>query len=61
MIARSYVKRSSARPELIFDVGKLVEVEAYWVRGLGDLMKEVPVFDVVVSELRDMLGSLIKE
>jgi predicted nucleotidyltransferase component of viral defense system len=49
------------RPELIFVVGKLEEVEAYWVRGLGDLMKEVPVFDVVVSELREWLGFLIKE
>jgi predicted nucleotidyltransferase component of viral defense system len=46
------------KPELFFDVGKLEEVKAYWDRGLGDLMKEVPDFDVVISELRDKLGSL---
>jgi predicted nucleotidyltransferase component of viral defense system len=48
-------------PELIFDVGRLGEVRAYWLRGLGDLMKDPPDFDAVITELRDKLRSLMKE
>lgn len=46
------------RPEIIFDVGKLEEVRAYWVRGLGELMKDLPEFDSVMKELRVKLSPL---
>ena len=49
------------RPQLIFDAEKLREVSAYWERGLGDLMEELPKFDVVIAELRGKLRTLTKE
>jgi hypothetical protein len=49
------------RPELIFDAGRLEEVMAYWARGLGELMKDLPEFDSVITELREKLSPIIKE
>jgi len=47
------------RPELIFDAERLEEVRTYWVRGLGELMKELPDFDSVITELHEKLSPII--
>jgi len=46
------------RPELIFDHKRLEEAEAYWKPALGYLVKGLPEFKEVVSELRGALGFL---
>ena len=46
------------RPDLIFDKNRLMEADAYWVKGLGYLTKDLPSFDAVVSDLRGMLDPL---
>ncbi len=46
------------RPELIFDRDRLNEVRAFWSRGLGHLLRELPDFDTVISDLRESLGLL---
>lgn len=61
LVEKCRIRGVEYRPELIFEVGRLEEIRAYWERGLGDLMKDLPDFDAVIRELRDMLGSLMKE
>jgi len=48
----------SYRPELLFAPDRLNEAGSFWVTGLGHLAKELPNFDVVVSELRAQLSFL---
>lgn len=47
------------RPELLFDVIRLEEAKAHWVVGLGHLVKELPDFNAVISELRLLLAFLL--
>ena len=46
------------RPELIFDRDRLNEARAFWSRGLGHLLRELPNFDTVMSDLRESLRFL---
>lgn len=41
--------------KLIFDAERLREAEGYWKRALGELIKELPEFKEVVSELKEKL------
>ena len=44
--------------ELIFDKKKPEEAKRYWKTGLKDLVKNLPDFNLVIKELREMLKSL---
>lgn len=46
------------RPELVFDRDRLNEARAFWSRGLGHLLRELPNFDTVMSDLRESLRFL---
>jgi len=46
------------QPNLLFDKTRLSEADSFWVKGLGYLTKELPKFNTVISELRDMLSFL---
>ena len=43
------------KPELVFDGERLREAERYWQKALGELTKELPKFDAVISELKAKL------
>jgi predicted nucleotidyltransferase component of viral defense system len=45
-------------PEVIFDQGRLEEAGRYWKSALGYLVKDLPEFGEVVSELRSTLDFL---
>jgi len=45
-------------PSLIFDEKRLAEARSYWIKGLGHLTKDLPRFDLVISELQGKLGFL---
>ncbi|MCE8426626.1 MAG: nucleotidyl transferase AbiEii/AbiGii toxin family protein [Candidatus Methanoperedens sp.] len=44
--------------ELFFKDTKLNEARDFWEKGLARLMKEVPVFDTIIADLRKELESL---
>ncbi len=46
------------QPELVFDKTRLSEAKKFWVIALVRLTKDLPDFDKVVSELKDMLSFL---
>ncbi len=45
-------------PELIFEKKRLSEARSYWVPALGYQTKNLPAFDMVIKDLREMLGFL---
>lgn len=46
------------QPKLLFNKRRLDEAHRFWVQGLGYLTKELPEFEDVISESREMLGFL---
>ena len=44
--------------EMFFDETKLNEARDFWGKGLGRLMKEIPVFDTIIADLRKELEFL---
>lgn len=46
------------KPDLIFDETRLSEAKKFWIIGLARLTKNLPDFDIVISELRDRLSFL---
>jgi hypothetical protein len=53
-------KIKNIRPdyELFFEDTKLNEARDFWEKGLARLMKEVPVFDTIIADLRKELEFL---
>ena len=43
---------------VFFEDTKLNEARDFWEKGLGRLMKEVPVFDTIIADLRKELEFL---
>jgi len=52
------VNAVSYQPELLFASDRLSEASSFWMTGLSHLTKELPNFDVVISELRAQLRFL---
>ena len=59
-IASFHCKFKKIKPdyEMFFDETKLNEARDFWGKGLGRLMKEVPVFDTIIADLRKELEFL---
>ena len=47
------------QPELLFDVTRLSETRSFWSKGLGHLIKELPEFELVISDLKESLRFLV--
>ena len=45
-------------PRLIFDEERLAEAKTFWERGLAHLTRDLPEFEVVISQLRNSLDFL---
>lgn len=60
LIEKCRTRSVEFKPELVFDARRLEEARAYWVRGLGELMKELPDFDDVIQELRTKLFPILE-
>lgn len=56
LVRKCELKGIEYQPELFFDNERLDDASDHWIAGLGHLMKEVPDFDKVVSELEEMLA-----
>jgi uncharacterized protein len=56
LIRKCELKGIEYQPELFFDKDRLGDAKDHWIAGLGHLVKEVPDFDKVVSELKEMLA-----
>jgi len=61
LVEKCLTKDIEYDPSLIFDDERLGETGRYWQSALGELVRELPEFEKVVSELREKLGSLNKE
>lgn len=58
LLHKCELKGIEYQPELFFDRVRLNDAKAHWTIGLGRLVKEMPDFDLVVSELKDSLDFL---
>ena len=58
LIEKCELKRIEFKSELIFDEDKLRDARRFWEVGLKDLVKELPDFGLVTSELRNKLEKL---
>lgn len=59
VVQKCEMKGIEYQPELLFNVVRLDEARAHWVVGLGHLVKELPDFNAVISELRLLLAFLL--
>jgi predicted nucleotidyltransferase component of viral defense system len=59
LVEKCLAKGVEYDPGIIFDDERLREAGRYWQSALGELVRELPKFETVVSELRKRLGSLI--
>ena len=55
LIKKCQINEIDYKPELIFDEDRLKEAEGYWQKALGELTKELPDFNIVISELKTKL------
>lgn len=52
LVKKCKLKGIPYEPGLLFDKTRLEEARAHWSRGLSHLVKELPDFDEVISELK---------
>jgi predicted nucleotidyltransferase component of viral defense system len=45
-------------PSLLFDEKRLSEAQSFWEKGLLHLTKELPKFEVIISETKERLSFL---
>lgn len=45
---------------MLFDEKRLSEVHSFWLRGLLHLTRELPKFEIIVSDLKERLSFLRK-
>jgi predicted nucleotidyltransferase component of viral defense system len=55
LVEKCDINKIDYEPELIFDAGRLEEAEKHWKESLDRLVKDLPEFDTILSELRDIL------
>jgi uncharacterized protein len=58
LLRKCELKGIEYQPELFFDKDRVNDAKGHWTIGLGRLVKEMPDFDKVVSELGEMLAFL---
>jgi hypothetical protein len=47
-------------PSLLFDKNRLNEAHSFWEKGLQYLTKELPKFEIIISEMKERLSFLQK-
>lgn len=60
IIRKCELKGIEYQPELFFDKDRINDTKAHWIVGLGRLVKDMPDFNAVISELRQSLAFLEK-
>lgn len=58
LIRKCELRGIKYEPRLLFDEERLGEARSFWVKGLAYLTRELPEFEIVISELKDRLSFL---
>lgn len=58
LVEKCRINEIDYEPEVIFDEDRLAEAEAHWETALARLTLNLPEFDIVIEELRQLLGFL---
>jgi predicted nucleotidyltransferase component of viral defense system len=60
LVKKCEINKIDYRPDLIFEKGRLSEIELYWEKSLGYLVDDLPSVKAVIPELQKQLGFLSK-
>ncbi|PIU58936.1 hypothetical protein COS86_06915, partial [Candidatus Bathyarchaeota archaeon CG07_land_8_20_14_0_80_47_9] len=52
------LNRIKYEPSLLFDKKRISETQSFWEKGLLHLTKELPKFEIIISEIKERLNFL---
>jgi hypothetical protein len=52
------LNRIKYEPSLLFDKKRISEAQSFWEKGLLHLTKELPKFEIIISEIKERLNFL---